>query len=75
MLDVREDEKRRGRGARLQEFDWSANVVKAASVARQTLTDDAERWFCELDGMFDNVRECRYHHHRQAWRVLWTPAV
>ena len=47
----------RGEGACLEELEGSANVVKAASVAWRTLTHDAKRWFCELDGMFDSVYE------------------
>ena len=47
----------RGKGARLEQFDGSANVVKAASVARRTQIEDAETWFCELDGMVDSVHE------------------
>ena len=31
-------------GARLEEFDGSAKVVKATFVARRTLTYDVERW-------------------------------
>ena len=29
----------------------------AASVAWRPLTDDADRWFCELYGMVDGIRE------------------
>ena len=32
-------------------------MAKAASVARRTLTHDGDRWFCELDGTIDGVRE------------------
>ena len=32
-------------------------VVKAGSVACQMLTHSTERWFCELDGIVDSVRE------------------
>ena len=32
-------------------------VVKAASIARRTLIEDAETWFCELDGVIDGVHE------------------
>ncbi len=28
----------------LEQFEWSANVLRAASVALRTLTHDAERW-------------------------------
>jgi hypothetical protein len=40
-----------GRGACLEEFQGSANVVKATSAAHRTPVHDAARWFCELDWM------------------------
>ena len=45
--------------ADLQEVSIVPGVgnVKTASVARRTLIEDAERWFCELDGMVDGVHE------------------
>ena len=39
--------------------------VQAASVAWRTLTDDAERWFCELDWMVNGVGERYYHGSRR----------
>ncbi len=36
-------------GAWLEELEGSPYVVKAASVAWRLLTNDSERWFCELD--------------------------
>ena len=45
------------RGHNLEEFEGSANVVKAAFVASRTLTHDDDRWFCELDGKVDGIRE------------------
>ena len=47
----------RGGGVRLEESDGAANVVRAAFVARRTLTHDAERWFREFDGIVDGVHE------------------
>ena len=50
-ISLRSSEVKRGNqtgGARLEEFEGVQNVVKAASVAWQPLTHDAERWFCEL---------------------------
>ncbi len=44
-------------GACLEDLEGSVNVVKAASVAWRMLTHGAERWFRELDGMVDGVRE------------------
>ena len=44
-------------GACLEELEGSANVVEAAFVAWRPLARDAERWFCELDGMVDGVRD------------------
>ena len=46
-----------GRGACLEEFEGSANVVKATSAAHRTPVHHADRWFCTLDGMVDGVHE------------------
>ena len=46
-----------GLGACPEKLEGSANVVKAASVAWRQLTQDAERWFCELDWMIDGLRD------------------
>ena len=46
-----------GRGACPEEFEGSANVVKATSAAWGPLTHHAERWLCELDWMVDGIRE------------------
>ena len=46
-----------GGGVCLEELEGSANVVKATSAAHRTSVHDAERWFCELDGMVDGIRE------------------
>ena len=47
---------RRG-GVRLEEFDGSANLMKTVPVARWALTDDAEIWVCEFEGMVDGICE------------------
>ena len=46
-----------GEGARLEELDVSGNPVKAASVARPPLFEDAKRWLCALHGIVDGIRE------------------
>ena len=42
---------------RLDELKRCAYVLKAASVAWQTLIHGTERWFCEPDGIVDGIRE------------------
>ena len=39
-------------------------MMKAVSVARRTLIEDAETWFCELDGIVDSVHELYYYSSR-----------
>ena len=51
------DEGNQGGGACLEELEGTANVVKATSAAHRTPVHYADRWFCELDGMVDGVRE------------------
>ena len=50
-------------------------VERCRRQSRRTLIHGTERWFCEPDGIVDGVRGCPYHHRREGWRVLWTPAV
>ena len=45
--------------------------LKLPSLPGGSLTDDAERWFCELDWMIDRVRELNYHRSRRAWCAAW----
>ena len=46
----------RGGDACLEEFDGSVNVANATSVACRTVTQEAERWLCELDELVDSIR-------------------
>jgi len=46
-----------GGGTCLEEFEGSANVVKATSAAHRTPVHDADRRFCELEWMVDGIRE------------------
>lgn len=45
-IGVKKNSSYRGGRTRLEEFDGSVNVAKAASVARRMLTHDGDRWFC-----------------------------
>ena len=55
MLDVRGNGKRPGGDARLEEFDGSVNVAHATSVVRRMVTQESERWFCELGELVDSI--------------------
>ena len=46
-----------GRGARLEEFEGGAYVVKATSDAHRTPVHVANGWSCELDGKVDDIRK------------------